>query len=103
MQDISITEARTRLGELVDQVRYTGEGVLLTKNGKPAVAIVPMHVYEEYTDRRGRLAALVEKARANVAETGITETEISALVNRAIAEVRNDQIETAVAVEVAHH
>ncbi len=34
MQDISITEARSRLGELVDIVHYQGEGVMLVHGRK---------------------------------------------------------------------
>ncbi len=101
MQDISITEARSRLGELVDIVHYQGEGVMLTKSGKPVAALVPAHLFAEWIDRRERLAALVEKARANVAKTGMTEEEIVALVERTIADVRFDQVESALATDVS--
>ncbi len=40
-QTIGVTEARNNFGELVDQVRYRGDTVVLMKSGKPAAAIVP--------------------------------------------------------------
>jgi prevent-host-death family protein len=88
-----LTEARARLGELVDQVRYGGEGVLITKGGKPAAAVVPTAVYEQWMRRRGALISFVEKIRAQVAESGMTEDEIAALVNEAIEEVRAEKAE----------
>ncbi len=102
MQDISITEARSQLGELANKVKYSGDPIMLTKNGKATVGLVPAHVAEEWLCRRDSLAALVEKARANVASTGLTEEAIIALVDRAIDEARSDQIESAIATIGSH-
>lgn len=40
-QTIGVTEARSKFGELVDQVRYRGDMVVLMKSGRPAAALVP--------------------------------------------------------------
>lgn len=41
-REIGIEEARRTLGDLVDQVRYTGQTITLTRHGKPAARLVPM-------------------------------------------------------------
>ncbi len=52
MQDISITEARAQLGELADKVKYSGDPIMLTKNGKASVGLVPAYVAEEWAGMR---------------------------------------------------
>lgn len=37
-----MTQARAQLADLVNRVAYTGERVVLTRHGKPIVAIVPV-------------------------------------------------------------
>ncbi len=39
-RSISAREARARFAELTDRVRYTGEPVVVEKQGKPFVAVV---------------------------------------------------------------
>lgn len=41
MREIPVTEARSQLSELVSQVAYGGEPVVLTRHGKALVALVP--------------------------------------------------------------
>ena len=88
MQAISITEARARLGELVDQVRYQGEGVVLTKSGKAAVAIVPVPVYEEWARRRDEFRNALEEIWSLNLGGDMTEDEIMAEAVEMVHEVR---------------
>lgn len=37
---IPVAELRAQLGEIVNRVAYGGERILVTRNGKPAVALV---------------------------------------------------------------
>lgn len=41
MQEITVTEARAQLSDLVSQVAFGGQSVVLTRHGKPLVALVP--------------------------------------------------------------
>jgi prevent-host-death family protein len=41
MMTVTLEDARTRLGELVNTVRLSGEPVTITRYGKPAVVLVP--------------------------------------------------------------
>jgi prevent-host-death family protein len=41
MREIPVTEARAQLSDLVSQVAFGGEPVVLTRHGKALVALVP--------------------------------------------------------------
>ncbi len=66
MTTVSMTEARHILTELADQVRITGERVCISKNKKPALALVPMEdlrlleMLEDMIDLKEALEALEE-------------------------------------------
>ena len=46
---VTLAEARRTLGDVVDRVRYRGERVVLTANGKPAAA-VPIEILQLLQD-----------------------------------------------------
>jgi prevent-host-death family protein len=46
MQTVSITTAKTRLNDLVDEARRTHEHVTITKNGEPAAVMVSADEWE---------------------------------------------------------
>ncbi len=62
MREIPVTEARAQLSDLVSQVAYGGEPVVLTRHGKPLVALVP--------------AALVNDSEAAASETGSRDVPV---------------------------
>ena len=41
MKQIEISEASSKLAEIVDMVVQTGEGITLTRNGEPITDLVP--------------------------------------------------------------
>lgn len=47
MREIPVTEARAQLSDLVSQVAYGGEPVVLTRHGKALVALVPAALLSE--------------------------------------------------------
>lgn len=46
-EEVSLEEARKRLGNLVDEVRYTRRAVIITRHGKPVARLVPMEDSDE--------------------------------------------------------
>ncbi|MCC6164425.1 MAG: type II toxin-antitoxin system Phd/YefM family antitoxin [Acidobacteria bacterium] len=42
MTTVALADARKVLGAVVDRVRYRGESIVLTANGTPAAALVPV-------------------------------------------------------------
>lgn len=67
---VSAREARARFAEITDRVRYSGESVIVEKQGKPFVAVVSIEDF-----------ALLERLRR---DEGITE--FSRLAERAARE-----------------
>jgi len=66
MTTVSMTEARHDFADLADQVRINGERVCISKNNKPALALVPLEdmklleMLEDMIDLRDALKALKE-------------------------------------------
>ena len=54
---ISAREARTRFAEVTDRVRYTGEPVIVEKQGQPFVALVSLEDLDVLEQRRREKAA----------------------------------------------
>ncbi len=49
---LGVTEAREKFKDIVDQVQYRGDTYIISKHGKPAAAVVPMEVYENWKNER---------------------------------------------------
>lgn len=96
MQNIPLTEARARLGELVDRVRYGGEAIGITKGGKPVAAVVPYSYAVRIWHQKDELMTIVREIREQNRGLGLTEDELTALINEAIREVPESNVETAI-------
>ncbi|HJW91755.1 MAG TPA: type II toxin-antitoxin system Phd/YefM family antitoxin [Anaerolineales bacterium] len=59
--NLGVTEAREKLSELVDQVQHKGETFIIRRHGKPAAAVVPIKVLENWQRQREDLIAAVRK------------------------------------------
>lgn len=50
--EVAVTEARAEFSELINRVGYGGEQVVITRHGKPLVALVPARqVVEESSEQ----------------------------------------------------
>ena len=71
---VPIAEARDVLGQLVGRVQYGRERIVLTRQGRPAAALVPIDDHEtlerleDEIDLADALAALSEPGRVSWAE-----------------------------------
>lgn len=61
---VSAREARAHFAELTDRVRYTGEPVIVEKQGQPFVALVSLQDFDELERLKGELRAAVFSRRA---------------------------------------
>lgn len=79
---------RQRLGELLNEVQYRRQRVVITKAGKPVAALVDIGVF----DRLRKLDEEFEHLRGKLAETfsRYSEDEVDALVDEAVEAVRAD-------------
>lgn len=49
--EIPVTEARARFSELMNRVGYGGERIVLTRHGKPLVALLPAAAVEDGSEQ----------------------------------------------------
>lgn len=79
---VSAREARSRFAELTDRVHYTGEPVVVEKQGQPFVALVSLEDLEVLSQLRGEKAAAEFTRRAAQAaqETGGPEPKEEEIV-----------------------
>lgn len=77
-KQMNITQVRDALGNLVDEVQYQNNKYIILRHGKPAVAVVPIHVYESWKSNRERLFGLIEQMQES--SGGSDPDEIMALV-----------------------
>jgi prevent-host-death family protein len=61
---IGVTQARDEFRKIMDGVQYQGDKVVIERHGKPAVAVVPLHVYEAWKQQRARLFELIGEVQA---------------------------------------
>ena len=67
-RQLGITEAREKMAEIVEQVQYQGNSFIINRHGKPAAAVVPVAVYENWKQQRRELFDMIRhlQERANL-------------------------------------
>ncbi len=68
MSEVGVTKARDQLGQLVSRAEYNEERIVLTRNGRPVAALVPISVLRDLEAAED--AADLEAAYRAVAEAG---------------------------------
>ena len=61
---IGVTKARDEFRKIIDEVQYRGDKYVINRHGKPAVAVVPIQVYENWKQHRNRLFDLISEVQA---------------------------------------
>jgi prevent-host-death family protein len=67
MIQTSAVAFRQNLGEMLNQVQYRQDHVLISKDGKPVAALVDIKLYERIRRQRSRFDALSERLAAGFA------------------------------------
>ena len=78
---------RNNLGELLNEIQYRGDSVMITKSGKPIAALIDIELFE----RLRRLDENFNKLRSNFSDafSGMSNTEIEELMNEAVDKTRH--------------
>ncbi len=87
--ETSAVSFRQNLGEMLNQVQYRHDSVIINKDGKPVAALVDARLFERIRRMQGRFDALcqrIEAGFANVPEAeGLAEIEAAIELERAQA------------------
>jgi prevent-host-death family protein len=62
-KSIGVTKARDQFRSIVDEVQYRGDKYVIKRHGKPAVAVVPVEIYENWKKQRQRLLELIHEVQ----------------------------------------
>jgi len=71
---------------LLNQVQYRSDSIVVTRNGKPAAALVDFVLYERFLRLRRTFAAFTEKLGQTYA--GVPAETVGAEINAAIHRIR---------------
>ena len=82
---LGITQAREEFSTVIEQVQYQGDSYIISRHGKPAAAVVPMEVYENWMRQREEFFDLVRQAQQ---EASLAPEEAERLAAEAIAAIR---------------
>ena len=77
---------RQNLGELLNQVQYRGDSIVVTRNGKPVAALVDYALYERIRRLRESFVTLTDKLGQVYADVTVETAE--AEIDVAIRHVR---------------
>jgi prevent-host-death family protein len=77
---------RQNLGEMLNQVQYRHDTILIKKDGKPVAALVDARLFERIRRMQARFDSLCQRIEAGYAS--VPETEGLAEIDAAVAETR---------------
>lgn len=60
---IGSADVRRRFGQLLEEVYYRGDTVVVERRGRPMAALVPLDLYESWQELREQFFDLLEDAR----------------------------------------
>ena len=65
---IGLTEARSKLSDIVNGVLYERDTYIISKQGKPAAAVVPLDILERWQEARTQLFQVIAEVQAQNAD-----------------------------------
>lgn len=88
--ETSAVNFRQNLGEMLNQVQYRHDSVVINKDGKPVAALVDARLFERIRRMQGRFDALCQRIEAGFANVPEAEgfAEIEAAIEMERAQVR---------------
>ncbi len=84
----SAVSFRQNLGEMLNQVQYRHDSVVINKDGKPVAALVDARLFERIRRMQSRFDALCQRIEAGY--DGVPEDEGMAEIEAAVAAERGE-------------
>jgi prevent-host-death family protein len=86
ISEVSAVNFRQNLGEMLNQVQYRNDSIVISKDGKPVAALVDAELFARIRRMRERFEEL--SARIAEAYADVPEEEGMAEIDAAVARVR---------------
>ena len=87
VEHVGAREARTRFADLLGNVHYGGQVVIVERSGKPMVAVIPVEMYQQVIAEREIRFQVLDRIRSRVPE--VSAKEVAQDVAEAIEAVRS--------------
>ena len=71
--NLGLTKARQTLSTIVESVQYQGDAYVISRHGKPAAALVPIHIYKKWKQQRQEFFDLIREFQESSGENDPTE------------------------------
>lgn len=86
INETSAVAFRQNLGEMLNQVQYRHDSIVINKDGKPVAALVDARLFARIRRMQARFDALCQRIEAGYAET--PEAEGQAEIDATVADAR---------------
>jgi len=90
IRQTSAVAFRQNLGEMLNQVQYRRDSVVINKDGRPVAALVDARLFDRIRRMQARFDALCDRLEAGFSE--VPESEGMAEIEKAISEDRAQQM-----------
>ena len=87
VERIGAREARSRFSDILGNVHYGRQEVIVERSGKPLVAIIPVEMYERLIAEREARFQVIDRIRSHLPE--VSQEEVQQDVAEAIASIRS--------------
>lgn len=87
-KEISALELRKRFGEIVEEIRYRKVPYIVTRNGRPMIALVDIEDYQIAEEQRREEAFIEEYSEERIAEF-LKEDKVSRQTSERIRKLLN--------------
>ncbi len=84
---LGITKAREEFSTIIEQVQHQGDSYIINRHGKPAAAVVPIQVYEEWKRQRNEFFDFIRRAQQ---EADLSPEAAEQIASEAIRAVRTE-------------
>lgn len=82
---LGLTKAREEFSTIIEQVQHQGDSYVISRHGKPAAAVVPIQVYEEWKRQRNEFFGFIRRAQQ---QADLTPDEADQIAAEALEAVR---------------
>ncbi|RKT45613.1 type II toxin-antitoxin system Phd/YefM family antitoxin [Thiocapsa rosea] len=86
ISETSAVALRQNLGDMLNQVQYRHDSILIKRDGKPVAALVDARLFERIRRMQARFDALCQRIEAGYAT--VPEAEGLAEIDAAVADIR---------------
>ncbi len=86
IREAPAVKVRQNLGELLNEVQYKRDSVVILKDGKPVAALIDIHLFERIRAMEARFNELVDKFQSAFA--GMSDDELDSLIDEAVEHAR---------------